>query len=225
MANNEKDLPRSDGEFGLKITEILDWAYDLVLDGVSGVAPSVYELADSYRNAGGSLSDQANSLIGWQVAKASASGFITGLGGLATLPVSVPANIASVLYIQIRMIAGIAYLAGYDLRDDRVKTLIFLCLVSKGPADVMKEFSKAVGTRLALQAIRNVPGRVLVQLNKTVGFRLATKFGEKGLINLGKMVPLAGGIVGGAFDGIFTRIVGGVARNTFCGPDRIILES
>ena len=51
-------------------------------------------------------------LIRWQNAKCATSGFIAGLGGSITLPVSIPANISSVLYIQIRMIAAIAYMGG-----------------------------------------------------------------------------------------------------------------
>ena len=46
-------------------------------------------------------------------------------------------------------------------------------------------------------------------------FRLVTKFGEKGAINLGKAVPLVGGIIGGSFDSITTNTIGNVARDTF----------
>jgi hypothetical protein len=38
---------------------------------------------------------------------------------------------------------------------------------------------------------------VITKINQKVGFRLLTKFGSKGVINLGKMVPLTGGIIGG----------------------------
>lgn len=38
---------------------------------------------------------------------------------------------------------------------------------------------------------------------------------DKGAVNLGKMVPLVGGIIGGAFDSVSTNIVGNVARKTF----------
>ena len=48
-----------------------------------------------------------------------------------------------------------------------------------------------------------------------VGFRLVTKFGTKGLINLGKAVPLVGGLIGGVMDLASTNIMGNVARDTF----------
>jgi uncharacterized protein (DUF697 family) len=47
------------------------------------------------------------------------------------------------------------------------------------------------------------------------GFRLLTKSGEKGLINLGKMVPLVGGIIGGTVDAVSTNIIGNVALKLF----------
>ena len=56
---------------------------------------------------------------------------------------------------------------------------------------------------------------VLNKINKAVGFRLVTKFGTKGLINLGKVVPVLGGVIGGGLDAFTTNIVGNQARNTF----------
>lgn len=57
--------------------------------------------------------------------------------------------------------------------------------------------------------------KVLTKINKAVGFRLVTKFGSKGLINLGKVVPVLGGVIGGGLDAFTTNIVGNQARNTF----------
>ena len=59
----------------------------------------------------------AKELIKQQLLKCSASGFITGFGGLLTLPVTVPANVASVLYVQMRMIAALAAIGGYDVHQ------------------------------------------------------------------------------------------------------------
>ena len=60
-------------------------------------------------------------------------------------------------------------------------------------------------------------GTPFIEINKKVGFRLLTKFGEKGVINLGKLVPIAGGIIGGSVDSISTWGVGVAARKTFVG--------
>ena len=44
---------------------------------------------------------------------------------------------------------------------------------------------------------------------------MITKAGEKGTINLMKVVPLAGGVVGGAFDSFFVRTCGKAAKKIF----------
>lgn len=105
------------------IMKTLDYCYEKAVNGFPGVE-TAQELADSYKNDNGTLVDKANSLIRWQITKAGTSGFITGLGGIITLPIAIPANIASVLYVQIRMVAAIAHLGGYDVKDDKVKALV-----------------------------------------------------------------------------------------------------
>jgi len=51
------------------------------------------------------------------------------LGGIITLPVTLPANIAVVLLTQVRMITAIAHMGGYNIRDDQVRALCYVCLV------------------------------------------------------------------------------------------------
>ena len=154
----------------------------------------------------------------WQVTKAGTSGFLSGLGGVITMLVAIPANIASVMYVQIRMIAAVAHLGGHDIRNDQVRTLCYTCMCGKAAGDVVKNTGISLGTKLTEQAIKKVAGKTLKNINKKVGFRLVTKFGEKGIINLGKMVPIAGGVVGGTFDAASTSVIGKIARTTFIGP-------
>lgn len=197
-----------------KVMQALDWAYEKAVNGVPGL-DSASELAESYMKNGGSLTEQSNSLIRWQNTKAGTSGFLTGLGGIITMPVTIPANITSVLYVQIRMIAAIAYIGGHDLNDDRVKSLVYACLAGNAAKDILKDIGIVVGTKLTTNAIKNISGKTIVAINQKVGFRLLTKFGEKGVVNLGKAVPLVGGIIGATFDSIGTNAVGNVARDTF----------
>ena len=197
-----------------KIMQILDWAYEKSVNGIAGF-DSAIELAEDYRSEGGTLYEQANSLIRWQNTKAATSGFITGLGGIITLPIAIPANVASVLYVQIRMIAAIAHLGGYDLKNDKVKTLVFACMAANSAKDIAKDVGIAVGNKLAMNAVKSISGKTIQEINKRVGFKLLTKFGEKGVINLGKAIPIFGGIIGGSFDAYATNVVGNVARDTF----------
>lgn len=196
------------------IMRALDFAYDKAVNGVAGM-DSASEMAESYMKVEGSKIDQANSLIRWQNTKAGTSGFLTGLGGIIVMPVTIPANIASVMYVQIRMIAAIAHLGGHDLKDDRVKALVYACLTGNAAKDIMKDIGIVVGRKLTENAIKNVSGKTITAINQKVGFRLLTKFGEKGAINLGKAIPLVGGIVGATFDSVTTNVIGNIARDTF----------
>lgn len=197
-----------------KVQKVLDWAYDKAVNGVTGL-DSAQDIAESYMKKGGNPVDCANALIRWQNTKAGTSGFVTGLGGVITLPVAIPANITSVMYIQIRMIAAIAHIGGYDLKDDNVRAFVYLCLCGNAAKDILKEAGIKIGMQLTRSAIQSVSGEVIKTINRAVGFRLLTKFGQKGGINLVKLVPMAGGIVGGAFDSISTNIIGNIARQAF----------
>lgn len=197
-----------------KVRSLLDWAYEKSINGIPGT-DTAYEIADNYLSKHDSKDKSIDSLIRWQNTKSVTSGFITGLGGLITLPVAIPANIASVTYVQIRMIAAIAHMKGYDLKDDQVKTFVFVCLTGQSASDILKQAGIKAGTAITKQAIKKLPGEIIKSINKAVGFRLVTKFGEKGVVNLGKAVPLVGGVIGGTVDGVGTNMIGKTAKKLF----------
>lgn len=197
------------------IMKALDWAYEQAIAGLPSVFESASELAATYAQGPGSLEERASRLVTWQVAKAGTTGFLTGLGGVITMPLTIPASLASVLLIQTRMIAAVAHVAGHDVRSDQVRTLAYVCMCGNAGKDILKNTGIKVGTRVAQKVVERISGQALVEINKRVGFRLLTKFGEKGIINLGKMIPLVGGIVGGTFDGLGTHSVGKIAIEVF----------
>ncbi|HHN8431065.1 EcsC family protein [Proteus mirabilis] len=200
------------------IMQCLDYAYTKAIDGIPGM-DTAYELANDYLKEKGELEDQINCLIRWQNTKSATSGFLTGVGGLITMPIAIPANISSVIFVQVRMIATIAIMAGYDVRDDKVKTLVYTCLAGNASKEILKDIGIQIGTKLTKSAISNISGKVLTKINQAVGFRLLTKFGEKGVINLGKCIPFIGGVIGGSFDAVTTNIIGNTARDTFLSLD------
>jgi len=196
------------------VMKMLNWAYDKALDPGMGI-DSAYELAGEYGKGLGTLDEKVDRFIRWQVAKASTSGFVTGLGGLLTMPVLIPANIGSVTFIHVRMAATIAIMAGHDPKSDRTKTLGFLTLVGNSLKDVLKEMGIILGRKLATNVIEKISGEVITKINQAVGFRLVTKFGQKGIFNLGRAVPLLGGVIGGGIDFFATRAVGHAAKIIF----------
>ncbi len=195
--------------------DLVQWILDQALDGI-GPLPSVSDLADDYkRQSHANDAARVQALIKWAVAKNSATGFVTGLGGLLTLPVAIPGSLAASLAIQAPMVAAIAEIYGHDAKNDQVRTAILLCMIGNAIEDVAKQAGVTLGGRVALEALKNVPGRVLIEINKRVGFRLLTKFGERGVVNLAKLIPLLGGAVGGAFDGATCYMVGQAADRAF----------
>lgn len=196
------------------IMKMLDYGYEKAIGGIPGF-DSASQMADNYMGNGKSNLYNAKRLIRWQVSKAGTSGFVTGLGGVLTMPVTVPANIASVIYVQIRMIAAIAHMGGYDLKDDRVKSLVYICLVGNGAKDLLKDVGIVLGKKLATQMILNISKETISAINRKVGFKLLSKFGEKSVITLGKTVPVVGGVVSATFDSLATAVIGKVATKTF----------
>jgi len=195
--------------------QILDKCYSSALKGLP-TSDSAEILAREYLSQNnGDVRKAVNKLINAQVAKCTATGFVTGLGGLITLPIAVPADVAGNLYVQIRMIASIAVIGGYNPYDDTVKTMVYMTLVGMTVGDIIKLTGIQVGNKLALQAVKQIPGKVLTKINQRVGFRLMTKFGEKGVINLAKLVPIAGGGISAVFDLATTRAIASRAKKAF----------
>ena len=160
----------------------LDWAYDQAVKGIPFLK-SAEDLGNEYKQAHTAGTDSleacARRLVRWQMPKAGTSGFLSGIGGVLTLPVAIPANLASVMFVQIRMIAAIAHLGGQDLRNDKVRTLCYACMCGSASADVLKEVGIKLGEKLTEQAIKQITGTTITRINRAVGFRLITKFGQK----------------------------------------------
>jgi len=200
-----------------KLLQCLDWVYERAVSGIPGV-DGIEELAQSYGAQCRCTDDAIDSLIAWQITKAGTAGFITGVGGVLTLPVTIPTNLAGVLYIQVRMIGAIAHLRGYDVRSDQVRTLVFACLAGSAALDILKDLGIHIGAQLTRQMILRISGEVLERINRAVGFRLVTKAGTRGAVNLIKVVPIVGGLVGGALDAAATKVIGHTAKQVFGRP-------
>ena len=170
------------------LDDFLDWAYEKAVDGIPGL-DSAGELAEEYLKKPGSLEEQIDSLINWQCVKCGTSGFLTNVGGFLSFTAGLATNLSSVIYLQLRMVAAIAHMRGYDIHDERVKTMAVVCLCGNSANKFIKE---AVG----------------IGAKRTV-----TKGATRKLF--ARLTPIIGGIVGGAMDAGMTRAIGVAAKNTF----------
>ena len=193
----------------------VNWGYDRVIeDDIPGLRGAKL-LAIEYRAQSENVEAAIDSLIRWHTAYAGTAGFVTGMGGFLTLPVTIPANLASALYLQLRLIAAIAHLHGHDIRSNKVRIFVIACLVGSSVGDLLKGFGIHVGTKLTQTAIRQISGATLIKINQAVGFRLLTKAGNAGAMNFTKLVPFVGGAISGAFDATTTYAIGSAAKTLF----------
>jgi len=202
-----------------EIMRLMDKLYDQSVQGIAKVSPPIEVLANDYLQKSKDVNNAAKKFINCQIAKCSTSGFVTGLGGLITLPVAVPANVGSVMYVQMRMIACLAYMGGYDTDSDQVQTLAYACLAGISIDQILKNVGIQFGTKFTMAMVKKIPGTVLTKINQKVGFRFLTKFGSKGLINIGKAVPVVGGVISGGFDFAETKIIAKRAYKMFIQGD------
>ncbi len=202
-----------------EVKTLLDKLYGLCLDGIPKVSRPVSEVAADYLSKFKDPKKAANSMIKNQIIKCTTTGALTGLGGIVTLPAAVTADVGSVLYVQMRMIACTAYLAGYDLNSDQVQTIVYACLAGVAVNELIKKAGIQLGEKIAIVIIDKIPGKALTKINQKIGLRFITKFGQKGIINLGKLVPGVGALISGGFDYAETRVIGRRAYKWFFEND------
>lgn len=198
-----------------QMMEILNTHYIKSIDGIPKVSLPIDDLVKDYLDKNEDVEKAAKSLINNSIVKCGTSGFLTSFGGFATLIAALPANITSVIYVQLRMCCAIAKMARYDIYSDQVQTFIFVCLTGSAMTDILKQAGVKFGEKLGISMIKKIPGKTLTAINKKVGFRFVTKFGEKGIVNLGKVIPVVGGVVGGGFDIASTSVIGKNAYSIF----------
>lgn len=150
------------------------------------------------------------------VAASGAQGFVTGIGGIAAMPVTMPANLAGSLIINSRMVGTIAYLRGYSVSDPHVQTMVTLVAAGSSAQSAISAFGVKIGQQAAMQAIKKVPMSVVKKVNQKAGFYLVAKYGtQRSALTLVKTVPAVGGIVGGGVDAALTASIAKVAKKIF----------
>ncbi|MDD7151333.1 MAG: EcsC family protein [Clostridium sp.] len=198
-----------------QMQEILSTLYIKSVDGIPKVSLPVDDLVEDYLSKNENVEQAVKSLINNSTVKCGTSGFLTSFGGFATMIATLPANITSVMYVQLRMCCAIAKMGGYDIHSDQVQTLIYACLTGSAATEILKSSGIKFANKFGVAMVDKIPGKALTAINRKVGFRFMTKFGETGIINLGKVVPVVGGFVGGGIDVASTRIIGKNAYNIF----------
>jgi hypothetical protein len=185
--------------------------------GLNGVGPwkGSIQVAEEHLAKHGDVEKAIKKLIATHVRLTTTTGFLSGVGGLITLPVTLPADLTALWLAQSRLAGAIAHLRGHDIRSEEVRSVVLMSLVGSSVAETLSQAGIQIGTKSAISAIKHVPGRVLIEINKKIGFRLITKAGTKGVVNLTKLAPLVGGVVGGGVNFGSTHAVGAWSKKNF----------
>lgn len=191
--------------------------------GIDGVGPldSSAQVAAKARREHRDVEEAIDEIVSDHMKKAGVGGFVTGFGGIVTMPVMLPANVVEFYTLATRMVAAIAELRGYDVSTKGARSAVLLSLVGADADDVIRRvgLSSAVGMtgsgRLATLAMSRMPKAAAMMVNKAVGFRLLTTVGGKALSRFVRFVPVAGGIIGAGLDGFLMKRIADHAKREF----------
>ena len=182
---------------------------DVAIDGYKGF-PGAEAVAKRYEERYPDNPRKAvEELIDQHVRLAGIQGFLTSVGGLVTLAISLPANMTGLAVVQARMVASIAALRGYDLSDPRVRTAVSTCLLGKDGVKDRLEKASLPTSPLAIATApvfdpaldKQVVGEVAAEL-------VARVSGKRMALAVTRRVPFLGGAVGAGVDGWSTYKIG-----------------
>ncbi len=196
---------------------------DRAINGFPGF-PGAREVARRHLSRRRDVDAAVRDVIDQHVRLAGAQGFVTNLGGVVTMPVTIPANLAGIALLQVRMVAATLHLRGYDVADPHVRTAALLTLL--GEDDVRKGVKNGTfpGLPHAIAGARgDVDPRLLDRIASDVTAALTTRIGGKhATLTVTKRVPVIGGAVSAGVDAYSTYVIGRYADREF--PPHVMIE-
>ena len=187
---------------------------ELAIDGYGLLPGAKTAAARHLQRHGGSVDAAIDSIIDVHVRLASAQGFATNLGGIAAVAIAVPANLVGVAVLQVRMVAAIAHLRGYDVNDNRVRTALVMCLLGGEQIAMRIVEGKLPTSPMTVATAPMFDPELDRRVAEEVTSGLASRVGGRGVtIMVTKRVPLIGGGIGAVMDGYATKQVGKYAKS------------
>ncbi len=179
------------------------------IHGVGPLPPAAAAADKQLKEQKGDVDRAIHEVIENHVRYAGAQGFLTNLGGLATMAYMVPANITGLALVQSRMVAGIAHLRGYDLTDPRVRNAVLVSMLGEDAVRALVRAQKIPAPPMALAtAPAYDPGLDRVISAEVAADLVAKVAGKRVAGSAARRIPLVGGLVGAGADGYATWRVG-----------------
>jgi EcsC protein family len=179
------------------------------IHGVGPLPPAAAAADKQLREQKGDVDRAIHEVIENHVRYAGAQGFLTNLGGLATMAYMVPANITGLALVQSRMVAGIAHLRGYELSDPRVRNAVLVSMLGEDAVRSLVGAQKIPAPPMALATAPAFdPGLDRVISAEVAADLVAKVAGKRVAGSAARRIPLVGGLVGASADGYATWRVG-----------------
>jgi hypothetical protein len=193
---------------GLTATFVRE-ALHRAIHGIGPLPPASAAADKQLREQRGDVDKAIHEVIENHVRYAGAQGFLTNLGGLATMAFAVPTNITGLALVECRMIGGIAHLRGYDLADPRVHNAILVCLLGEESVGDLVRARKLPAPPMAMATAPAHDPSLDRLISAEVATDLVAKVAGKRIAgSVGRRVPLVGGFVGMGMDGYATWKIG-----------------
>jgi hypothetical protein len=196
---------------------------DRAIDGFTGF-PGAREIARRHLSRRRDVDSAIRDSIDQHVRLAGAQGFVTNIGGFVAMPITIPANLAGIALLQVRMVAATLHMRGYDIADPRVRTAALVTLLGE---EEVRNALKA-GTLPGLpHDIAVAPGdaspELLTRIASDVTSALVTRISGKHVtLTVARRVPLIGGAVSAGVDAYSTYVIGQYANREF--PPHVMIE-
>ncbi|HET6686402.1 MAG TPA: EcsC family protein [Jiangellaceae bacterium] len=192
------------------------------IDGFPGF-PGSREIARKYLARTQDVDAAVKAVIDQHVRLAGAQGFVTNLGGVVTLAISIPTNLVGLAILQVRMVAAIAHLRGYEISAPRVRAAALMTLLGEdGVREAIEDkdlqhhpHDLAVGADPDTTTLEKITAEVTQALVTRVGGKNAT-------LTITRRVPIIGGAISAGVDALSTHSVGRYADREF--PPHVMIE-
>jgi len=149
-----------------------------------------------------------------------AAAIAPGLGTVLAVG-TITSQVFYALEQEVELVLGIAMIYGHELRgsDERVVEALLVVGLASGAVKLREEVMIAGGERIAVAAIRRMPGLIVAHGGGRVLSRIITRFATSGAAKLAvRVIPLAVGVAAGAgFDWLAVTGLGRAAMRYY-GP-------
>jgi len=197
----DKLLANLKDKIGRGMKRGLDKATGKDIESIKSFVDKQKELHPELKNDPLALSNRMVKKREWYGA---ATSFVWGLGGWWTL---IP-NLAHIWRIHGRLVLTVAYIYGYDLDDPERREEIALCVALSSASEAVNKMMREAGMAGVKKALLTEASKEFI---KSLPNKLITIAGKKSITNVGKIVPIVGGIIGGVMDFYSTKGVGKAA--------------